>query len=93
MRCFWLAGSAELAARLLGPRKRLPRPDLVDIGSYFSAQEIERGRRYARPQMAIGMTRAALDLAALAAIVRLAPAPLRRLDEQPVRGARRRPPD
>jgi Zn-dependent protease with chaperone function len=80
------AGSAELAARLLRPRKRLPTPAPVDIGSYFSAQEIERGRRYARPQMAIGITRATLDLAALAAIVRLAPAPLRRLDEHPVRG-------
>jgi STE24 endopeptidase len=80
------AGSAELAARLLRPKKRLLTPAPVDIGSYFSAEEIERSRRYARPQMAIGITRAALDLAALAAIVRLAPAPLRRLDEHPVRG-------
>jgi STE24 endopeptidase len=78
--------SAELAARLLRPRKRLPRPASVDIGSYFSAQEIERSKRYARPQMAIAVARAALDLAALAAIVRIAPEPLRRLDEHHVGG-------
>ncbi len=83
-----LAGAtAELAARVLAPRKRAPEPAPVDIGTYFSAEEIERGRRYARPQVAISMTRAALDLGALAAIVRHTPALLRRLDERSVPGA------
>ena len=36
----------------------------------FSADEIRRGRRYARPQMAIGLARSVVDAAALIAIVR-----------------------
>src|SRR5262249_41126212 len=55
-------------------------------GSYFSADEIDCGRRYARPQVAIAMARAALDLAALGVIVRDTPPVLRRLDRRLVPG-------
>jgi STE24 endopeptidase len=45
----------------------------VDLGDHFSAEEIARGRRFARPQFAIGMARAAVDAAALVAVVRRRP--------------------
>jgi STE24 endopeptidase len=81
------AGTAELAARLLRPRKQGREPAQVDIGTYFSSEEIERGKRYARPQVAIALARGTLDLAALGVIVRRTPGLLRRLDERPVPGA------
>jgi STE24 endopeptidase len=61
---------ADVGARLLRPRKPLIEPAPVDIGSYFSAEEIERGRGYARPQRALALARTASELAALVAIVR-----------------------
>jgi len=66
-----LAGfSAEAAVRLLTPREPLPAPEPVDIRDHFSAEEIARGRRYQRPQMAIGLARSALDAAVLVCVVR-----------------------
>jgi len=62
--------SAEAAVRLLTPTEPLPAPEPVDIRDHFSAEEIARGRRYARPQIAIGLARTALDTAVLAWVVR-----------------------
>lgn len=70
-------GAAELGARLLTPREPLPEPAPVELQRYFTAAEIERGARYARPQMALGLARAAVQLGVLAAVTwrsrRLAP--------------------
>lgn len=63
------AAAAELAVRLLSPREPPPAPDPIALGDYFSDEEIARGRRYARPQAAIGLARGAIDAAALTAIV------------------------
>ncbi|MBV8218686.1 MAG: M48 family metalloprotease [Solirubrobacterales bacterium] len=41
----------------------------VDLHSFFSDTEIERGARYARPQVALGLTRAVLELGALGFVV------------------------
>ncbi len=63
---------AELGARLLAPRHPLPDPVPVDLETHFSRAEIARGARYARPQMAIGLGRGALELGVLAAAARRA---------------------
>jgi Zn-dependent protease with chaperone function len=72
------AATAETARRLLAPRAPALEPVRVDVQTYFSAEEIERGRRYARPQMALGLTRSLIDTAALAGLVARPPAVLRR---------------
>jgi Zn-dependent protease with chaperone function len=66
-------GAAEAASRLLSPRDTPIQPQPVDVHSYFSAEEIERGRRFVRPQRALALFRAAVDGAALAAVVRRPP--------------------
>ncbi len=72
------AAGAELAVRSLSPRERPPQPEPVDITEHFSAEEIGRGRRYARGQLAIGAAAGLLDAATLTAIVgRLAARPRR----------------
>ncbi len=58
--------AAELGARLLAPRERPPEPAQVDLKAYFSQAEIDRGARYARPQLAIGLVRTGVQLAVLA---------------------------
>jgi STE24 endopeptidase len=55
---------------VLRPRRPPPPPSSVDLRSYFSGEEIARGRRFARPQMRLGLARAAVELAALALTVR-----------------------
>jgi STE24 endopeptidase len=62
--------AAEAGVRLLAPREDVIAPADVEPGSYFSAEEIERGARFARPQLALALARAALELGALAALVR-----------------------
>jgi STE24 endopeptidase len=66
-------GAAEVGARLLAPRDAEIEPDRVDLSTHFSPEEIERGRRFARPQMALALCRTAVDGAALAAIARRPP--------------------
>src|SRR5437764_5751276 len=66
-------GAAEAGARLLAPRDAEIEPDRVDVSTHFSPEEIERGRRFARPQMALALCRTAVDGAALAAIARRPP--------------------
>jgi STE24 endopeptidase len=62
--------AAEVAGRLLAPREAPIAPDEVRASAYFSAAEIERGERYARPQLALGLTGSALGAGLLGALVR-----------------------
>jgi STE24 endopeptidase len=64
--------TADVAARLLTPPAPRIAPVEVDAEAYFSAEEIERGRRYARPQLVLALARGALELGALAGLVALA---------------------
>ena len=75
--------AAEAARRLLTPRAKAIEPAPVDLREHFSEAEIRRGTRYARPQMALAMARAAVNLGVIAALVRSPPQPLRRLDRVP----------
>ena len=78
-----LAG-AEVGVRLLRPREAPIDPADVHAEEYFSAEEIARGTRFARPQLAIGVARAALELGALAtAVRRLRSTPRRRRAHAP----------
>jgi STE24 endopeptidase len=77
-------GAAEVGARLLAPRGTPIEPDRVDLSTHFSPEEIERGRRFARPQMALALCRAVVDGAALAAVVRRPPRRLLRTVKAPV---------
>ena len=61
---------AELGVRLLAPRESPLEPVPHDLEGYFTPQEVERGARFARPQLALGIFRSALNLAALAEVVR-----------------------
>ena len=72
------AATAETARRVLAPRAPALDPVRVDVESYFSSEEIERGRRYARPQLGLMLTRSLIDAVALAGLVRRPPAALRR---------------
>lgn len=67
------AAAAETGVRLLSPRPATKRAEAVELRSYFSSQEIARGARYARPQIALGLARAALELGGLAVVVRHPP--------------------
>ena len=58
---------AEGARRLLTPRERPIAPAPVALSDYFSPEEIDRGRRYARPQRALGLAATGIDLAAIVA--------------------------
>jgi STE24 endopeptidase len=78
--------AAEAGVRLLSPREQPIKPARIDLENYFTQAEIDRGRRYARPQMALAMTRAATELGALGLLVRRPPRWLQGLSDQPVLG-------
>jgi Zn-dependent protease with chaperone function len=80
------AAAAETARRVLAPRAPALEPVRVDVQTYFTNAEIDRGRRYARPQLALMMTRSALEAVALAQLVRRPPRALRRAWPAPVAG-------
>jgi len=90
VRALWPAALAAAAAegggRALAPRTAPVEPVRVDLGTYFSPEEIARGRHYARPQLALGLARRAIDLAALGLLVRRPPGVLRRSWSRPVLG-------
>jgi STE24 endopeptidase len=65
--------AAEAAGRLLAPRAQPIEPEQVELSAYFTAEEIERGARFARPQLALALCRGALDAAALGLLVRRPP--------------------
>jgi len=67
---------AEAAAMLLRPRTGLADPAPVNAESYFSPAELDRARRFSRPQLALYGGIAAVKAGALAALVRRPP-PLR----------------
>ena len=71
--------AAEVGVRLLSPREPPIEPAQVDLETYFSQAEIERGRRFARPQLALALTRGAIELASLVLVVRRPPRRLYRL--------------
>jgi STE24 endopeptidase len=78
--------AAEGGVRLLRPRERPIEPARIDLHSYFSDDEIARGARFARPQLALGLTRAAIDAGALALVVRRPPPVLTRRFKRPALG-------
>ena len=55
------------AAACWRPARAALEPVRVDVEPTSRAEEIDRGRRYARPQLALGLTRSLVDAAALAA--------------------------
>jgi Zn-dependent protease with chaperone function len=61
---------AEGAVRLLRPKEPAIPPAPVDLERYFSPQELQRSERFARPQLALGLARSALELAALGMVAR-----------------------
>jgi len=65
--------AAELGVRLLSPRRPALRSQAIDVRAYFSPEEIERGSRFARPQLALSLARGAIDSAALAYLARRPP--------------------
>lgn len=75
---------AEGGRRLLTPRTGTLEPAPVELGAYFSAAEIDRGRRFARPQLALAAARGIVDLAALELVVSRPPPILRRHTGRPV---------
>jgi STE24 endopeptidase len=79
-------GAAEAGARALAPRSAAIEPAAVDVRSYFSDEEIARGARFARPQLALALARTGIELGTLAALVRRRPQLLSRLSAQPVLG-------
>ena len=76
--------AAEGGVRLLSPRERPIEPADIDLHSFFSDAEIERGARFARPQLALGIARAAIQLGVLALVVRRPPRWLRGRSKRPV---------
>jgi STE24 endopeptidase len=80
------AVAAEAARRLLSPRDVPIAPAPVRLESYFSPEEIQRGAGYARPQRALALARAGVDLAALALAVARPPRLVSRVAARPVSG-------
>jgi STE24 endopeptidase len=80
------AAVAEAAGRLLAPRTQPIEPAPVDLHAYFSVEEIERGASFARPQLALGFARTAVELGSLALVSRRPPWPLARRWSRPVAG-------
>src|ERR1700761_3080438 len=77
---------AEAARSALSPRQQPIAPAPVALEEYFSDDEIERGRRYARPQLALGIARGAVNLGAIALLVGRPPALIRRKWRRPAAG-------
>lgn len=82
-----VAAGAELGAALLRPRPRPPRAASVDLDQYFSADELARGRRFARPQLGIAAAAGAVQFAVVAGSAARPPRALRRLRARPLLGS------
>jgi STE24 endopeptidase len=78
--------AAEGGVRLLAPRERPIEPARIDLHTYFSDDEIQRGARFARPQLALGLTRTTIELGVLATVVRHPPRWLARRFRRPAVG-------
>jgi STE24 endopeptidase len=77
---------ADGAGRLLAPRSPPVEPAPIDLRAYFTPEEIARGSRYARPQRALALARAAVDVGAIGLLVRRRPRPLARSWRRPALG-------
>jgi STE24 endopeptidase len=75
--------AAEAGVRLLAPRTSAITPRRIDARSYFTSEEIERGKHFARPQTALGLAAGAVDLFGLLAITRRWPPSLRSSAKHP----------
>jgi STE24 endopeptidase len=75
--------AAEAGVRLLAPRKPAVEPARIDPRSYFTTEEMDRGARFARPQLALALGRGLVDLVALAALNRRRPDALLARSESP----------
>jgi STE24 endopeptidase len=82
-----VAGAAELGAALLRPRPQPARAAPVDLGQYFSDEELARGARFARPQLAIAAAAGAVQFALVAAAAARPPRVLGRLRSWPLAGS------
>lgn len=71
--------AADAARRLLAPRAEAIAPAPVDLHEYFTNEQIDRGSRYARPQLALALVRAVVDLGVMGALVGRPPAPVARV--------------
>ncbi len=69
---------------MLAPRGRPIAPAPTRVEAYFTPEEVARGERFARPQLALGLARGAVDAAALALLAKRPPALLRRPARHPV---------
>ena len=81
------AAAAELAVRLLRPRPPAPKAAPADLRAHFSSQEIERGARFARPQLGLAAGAGIVQLAVLAVATRRPPRALRRWRSRPLLGS------
>ncbi|HSD82056.1 MAG TPA: M48 family metalloprotease [Solirubrobacteraceae bacterium] len=76
--------AGEAAVELLRPRRGLIAPEPVAPASYFSAAEIDRGRRFRRGQRALGAAAVAVEAGLLGALAARPPAALSRAPRRPV---------
>ncbi len=72
-------GVADVARRLLDPRAEAILPAPIDLHEYFTNEQIKRGSRYARPQLALALARAAVDLGVMGVLVGRPSGPLARV--------------
>ncbi|HWF56695.1 MAG TPA: M48 family metalloprotease [Solirubrobacteraceae bacterium] len=61
---------ADGGARLLTPSDHRRRTAAIDPRDYFTAAEVRRGARYARPQRLLGLARTGVELGVLVGLVR-----------------------
>jgi STE24 endopeptidase len=76
--------TAEIGARVLAPREPEIEPAAVDLSDHFSADELARGARFARPQLALSLARSAIGLGATAYAAKRLPRLLAKRTRRPV---------
>jgi STE24 endopeptidase len=82
-----VAGAGELGVRLLRPHPLASRPAPANLGDYFSPEELERGARFARPQLGLAAAASALQIVVIAGAAARPPLALRRLRSRPLLGS------
>ncbi len=78
--------AAELGVRVLRPRERPIEPARIDLERYFSEAEIARGGRFARPQLALGLARSAIEIGVLSTATAAAAGAPKSIAKRPVVG-------
>ncbi len=79
--------AAEAGVRLLRPRRAAARARPADLRSYFSEQELARGRGFARPQLALGAGAGAVQLSVVVLAALRRPRYLRSASVRPLRAS------